>query len=118
MDNVIEFLKLLADPTRMKIFKFLQRGEVFVCELGEVLGISQPTVSQHIRRFKHLGLVQEERRGQKVCYTLDTVVYSCLREKLAEVLDKDIAAVVGMAGEWARWQQSQELPCVRLCKGE
>ena len=116
MENTIELLKLLADPTRMKIFKFLQRGKVYVCELGEVLGISQPTVSQHIRRFKQLNLVEEQREGQKVCYTLNQPVFLDLRSGLSLLFDTDISSLDSMSGEWQRWQDSQEQPCVRLCK--
>lgn len=111
-----EFLKLLGDPTRMKIFKFLQRGDVYVCELGQILGLSQPTVSQHIRRFKHLGLVREQRQGQKVCYSLDSEVFQELRRQLTELLDTDISQLSSMAREWQRMQDSQVQACILECK--
>jgi DNA-binding transcriptional ArsR family regulator len=87
-----------------------------VCELGDVLGISQPTVSQHIRRFKQLGLVKEQRQGQKVCYTLNSAMYLDLNNQFCQLLGTDISRLDAMAGEWQRWQDSQQQPCVRLCK--
>lgn len=116
LERIIELLKLLGDPTRMKMFKFLQKGDVYVCELGEVLRISQPTISQHIRRFKQLGLVREQRRGQKVCYSLDASVFQQLQQDLVLLLETDISQLDCLSGEWQRMQDSQLQACILECK--
>lgn len=46
MKRLIEYLKVLADPTRMKIIKFLLERDMYVCELVAVMGLAQPTISQ------------------------------------------------------------------------
>ncbi len=50
--------------------QLLAEGEVCVKGLEEVLGISQPSVSQHLARLRYAGLIEFERRGHLVCYRL------------------------------------------------
>jgi len=54
-------LKLLADPTRRRLFAALTEGEVCNCELSEGLGIAQNLVSHHIRQLREAGFVRERR---------------------------------------------------------
>ncbi|WP_136605798.1 ArsR/SmtB family transcription factor [Paenibacillus dokdonensis] len=73
MDQIMdaaEKLKLLGDKTRLTILCLLKDREWCVCELVEVLSISQPGISQHMRKLKSHGIVNEARRGQWVYYSL------------------------------------------------
>lgn len=70
-EKLAEFHKALGDKTRLRILSLLKAGERCVCELVEILGISQPTVSQHMRRLKSVQLVKERRQGRWVYYSLD-----------------------------------------------
>ncbi len=66
-------LKALADPTRLRLLSLVQaapRSEACVCELTEPLGISQPTVSHHLRILSEAGLLQREKRGVWAYYRL------------------------------------------------
>lgn len=57
-------LKVLGDPTRMRIVQILAtNGSVCACDLEEPLGLSQPTVSHHLRQLTDAGLVEREKRG-------------------------------------------------------
>nr|WP_149917119.1 metalloregulator ArsR/SmtB family transcription factor [Paenibacillus ihbetae] len=67
-------LKLLSDGTRLTILSLLKEREYCVCELVDVLEISQPGVSQHLRKLKSQGLVKEDKRGQWVYYSLSVDV--------------------------------------------
>jgi len=72
LELLAEDFKLLADKTRLKIITLLkQRKELCVCDLVDYLNISQPGVSQHLRRMKSAQLVSEEKRGQWVYYSLN-----------------------------------------------
>ncbi|MFP4974643.1 ArsR/SmtB family transcription factor [Paenibacillus sp. CN-4] len=64
-------LKLLSDYTRLTLLSLLKEREFCVCELVEILEISQPGVSQHLRKLKSHGLVKESKRGQWVYYSLN-----------------------------------------------
>lgn len=61
-------LKALADPVRLRLFaRLATRDEVCVCDFPDV-GVSQPTVSHHLRKLREAGLVVAERRGTWVYY--------------------------------------------------
>lgn len=64
-------LKLLGDKTRLTIMALLNIRELCVCELLEVFDMSQPSISQHLRKLKDAGLVKEERKGQWVYYSIN-----------------------------------------------
>lgn len=66
-------LKAVADPARLQLLGLLRTsptGEVCVCDLTEPLGLSQPTVSHHLRILSEAGLVTRERRGTWSYYSL------------------------------------------------
>lgn len=76
MDKTIEILKVLADGTRLKILTLLSRQEMAVCELIEALELSQPAVSHHLKLLKHAGLVQDNREGKWIYYTINENNYN------------------------------------------
>jgi len=63
--------KAVADPTRLKIAMALKGGEMCVCDLAALLGVSESAVSHQIRRLKDLALVKGRRDGQVLYYSLD-----------------------------------------------
>lgn len=69
--HTAELLKLLGNCSRLTMLALLKEREMCVCELVEALGISQPAVSQHMRKLKAYDLVTESRRGQWVYYSLN-----------------------------------------------
>jgi ArsR family transcriptional regulator, arsenate/arsenite/antimonite-responsive transcriptional repressor len=68
-EEVAGLLKALADPVRLRLWTRIAANgqESCVCEI-EDLGVSQPTVSHHLRRLREAGLVEAERRGTWVYY--------------------------------------------------
>ncbi|KXG09324.1 metalloregulator ArsR/SmtB family transcription factor [Anoxybacillus rupiensis] len=70
IEKAAHILKLLGDKTRLTIVAILKQRECCVCELLEVFNMSQPSVSQHLRKLKDAGLIKEERRGQWIYYSL------------------------------------------------
>jgi ArsR family transcriptional regulator len=67
-----ELFKALADPHRVKILNLLATSPdpVCVCEFTGPLGLSQPTVSHHLKKLVQVGLLQREQRGTWAYYTL------------------------------------------------
>ncbi len=65
--------RALADPARVRIVNLLATAAegVCVCELTPPLGLSQPTVSHHLRKLFNAGLVRREQRGTWAFYSLD-----------------------------------------------
>ncbi|MET3809147.1 metalloregulator ArsR/SmtB family transcription factor [Arthrobacter sp. UYEF3] len=65
--------KALADPNRLRllsIVKGAESGEACVCDLTEPLGLSQPTVSHHLKILVDAGLLHREKRGTWAYYSL------------------------------------------------
>lgn len=71
IESAAHVLKLLGDKTRLTMMKLLQANECCVCEFVEIFEISQPAVSQHVRKLRDGGLVKETRRGQWIHYSIN-----------------------------------------------
>src|SRR5699024_3794695 len=71
IDKVADILKLLGNETRLTMLKLLDDHDCCVCEFVEIFQASQPSISQHIRKLKDIGLVEEERRGQWIFYSIN-----------------------------------------------
>ena len=63
--------KVLGDPTRVRILDVLARAEVPVCDLAEMLGVTQSAVSHQLRLLRNMRLVQARRDGRHIYYALD-----------------------------------------------
>ncbi|MDQ1914009.1 metalloregulator ArsR/SmtB family transcription factor [Paenibacillus sp. GD4] len=66
-----EHFKMLGDKSRLTILALLKERELCVCEIVEIMRMSQPNVSQHLRKLKAAGLVFENRKGQWIYYSLN-----------------------------------------------
>jgi ArsR family transcriptional regulator, lead/cadmium/zinc/bismuth-responsive transcriptional repressor len=71
LDRLALIYKLLGEPSRLKMAMALRGGEMCVCDLAALLGISESAVSHQIRRLKDLALVKSRREGQILYYSLD-----------------------------------------------
>lgn len=70
-DRMASALRVLADPARLQIVSLLAgTEEACVCELTPALGVSQPTVSHHLRVLSEAGLLEREQRGRWAYYRL------------------------------------------------
>lgn len=92
MNNVNLIFKAFADETRLRILNLLCRGELCVCEIKDVLGITQSKASRHLAYLKNTGLVKYRREGLWMYYSLtnpETRVHqtliSCVKNCLNEI---------------------------------
>ena len=70
MREIANIFKALSDDTRLRVIKLLQERELCVCELMQVLAMSQPRISRHMSVLKNAGLVEDRREGKWVYYSL------------------------------------------------
>jgi len=71
--NLACLLKAIADPARLRLLSLVAAeasGESCVCDLTEPLGLSQPTVSYHLKKLVEAGLLAREKRGTWAYYSL------------------------------------------------
>lgn len=72
LDDRSALLQLLGNSTRMRMFFVLDRLKaVCVCDLAEILGVTQSAVSQHLAKFRAHRLVTSRREGQTLFYSLE-----------------------------------------------
>ena len=76
-----ETFKILGDPTRVRIAYSLAREELCVCDLANLLGVSQSAVSHSLRALRQMKLVRFRRDGKIAYYTLDD-------EHIAHLIDE------------------------------
>jgi DNA-binding transcriptional ArsR family regulator len=78
--------KALADVNRLRIVRCLAEGPSTVSELIDLVGLSQPLVSHHLRRLRDAGLVETERVGRETVYTLRAQAFGEVAEQERAVL--------------------------------
>ncbi|WP_110113669.1 MULTISPECIES: metalloregulator ArsR/SmtB family transcription factor [Bacillaceae] len=90
MEKAALILKLLGDKTRLTMVKILDSHDCCVCEFVEIFKVSQPSISQHLRKLKDVGLVKEERRGQWIFYSVNknNEYYSFVSQILDQLPDQ------------------------------
>lgn len=70
MQSILKTIKLLSDPTRLRILLLLEQEELSVAELQEILSMGQSSISTHLSQMRQAGLVEDRRLGKNVLYRL------------------------------------------------
>jgi len=68
MSSTLKTLRLIGDPTRLRILALLRHEELSVVELQEILSMGQSRISSHLSQLKHAGLVTDRRSGKNMIY--------------------------------------------------
>ncbi len=79
--------KAISDPSRRKILKILRQGDMTAGEIAQHFDISKPSVSHHLGILKQAELVESERKGQFIIYSLNTTVFQELMSWLHDLFD-------------------------------
>jgi ArsR family transcriptional regulator len=93
MASILKNLRLLADPSRLRILLLVEREELSVAELQEILGMGQSRISTHLAQLKQADLVEDRRNGKSILYRLKpgaqsngfAQMLSVLRQAAAEI---------------------------------
>lgn len=75
MPPLAKLFKALSDDTRREILRLLQQGDLSAGEIADHFPITKASISHHLSALKEAGLVQDERRGQNIYYSLNTTVF-------------------------------------------
>jgi DNA-binding transcriptional ArsR family regulator len=90
-----EFCKMFSHPKRLRILHLLKDGEQSVSEISDETGISQPTVSQHLRKMRDQGVVTKREAGLNNYYSIsdERIIdgMNTMREVLLDRLADDAA---------------------------
>ena len=80
-NNLAEFFKILGDTTRVKILSALDKNEMCVCDIANVLSMSKSSISHQLGTLRRSGIVKCKRVGKEVFYMLDDGNKRTLRRK-------------------------------------
>lgn len=97
MPSILKNLRLAADPSRLRILLLLEREELSVAELQEILGMGQSRISTHLAQLKQAGLVEDRRNGKSILYRMKPAaqlngfsqLLGVLRQAAAEIPEAD-----------------------------
>lgn len=92
MANRLDGFAALGDATRRQVFERLARRPMAVGELAELLPVSRPAVSQHLKVLKEAGLVIDEAQGTRRVYRVDPEGLEAMRNYLDRFWDRALAA--------------------------
>jgi len=92
-ERAARLLKLLAEPTRRRIFLALLRGETCNCELANTFALPQNLISHHVRQLREAGFVRERRDAidaRWIYYTVDAEAFQRAWASLAATFDPSL----------------------------
>ncbi len=96
-DNEIALMaKALSHPARVAILQHLFKIDSCVCgDIVNEIGLAQPTISQHLKELKQLGLIKSNVEGTSVCYSIDKDNWTLMKALLSDFLNQDISKNIG-----------------------
>jgi ubiquinone/menaquinone biosynthesis C-methylase UbiE len=90
---ILKTLKLISDPSRLRLLLLLEREELSVAELQEILAMGQSRISTHLAQLKSAGLVEDRKQGKNSIYRLrDRQLVDLLHSAAAEIPESKIDA--------------------------
>ncbi len=89
-NTIAKVAKVLGHPARIAILQHLFKINTCVCgDLVEVIGLAQPTISQHLKELKNLEIIKGNIEGTRVCYCINQEKWSEIKSLLNTFLNLD-----------------------------
>ncbi|WP_299126344.1 metalloregulator ArsR/SmtB family transcription factor [uncultured Winogradskyella sp.] len=90
-NEISNIAKVFGHPARVAILQYLFKTNSCICgDLVDKIGLAQPTISQHLKELKNIGLIKGNIEGTSVCYCIDEVNWTKMKIVISEFLDQDI----------------------------
>ncbi|WP_282159711.1 ArsR/SmtB family transcription factor [Ulvibacterium marinum] len=90
-NQIAVFAKVFGHPARVAILQHLFKTDSCFCgNLVDEIGLAQPTVSQHLKELKYLGLIKGNVEGTSVCYCIDKENWTAMKEVMSDFLNQDL----------------------------
>ncbi len=96
LEHRTKIIKALAHPARLLVVQTLAEGEHCVCELTELIGYDMSTVSKHLTLLRNAGIIEDEKRANKVFYKLKTPCVLNFLNCVERVLEESRQETVSM----------------------
>ena len=85
-EQFVRVMESLSDPIRINILELMMNGEICVCDIVKVTGLSQSKISYHIKILKDSGLICDRQEGRWVYYKLDLEVLSDIQNWMGKLI--------------------------------
>ncbi len=85
-EQFVGIMESLSDPIRINILELMMDGEICVCDIVNVTGLSQSKISYHIKILKDSGLISDRQEGRWVYYKLDLEVLSDIQNWMSNLI--------------------------------
>lgn len=80
--------KVLGHPARIAILQHLMKIQSCICgDLVDVIGLAQPTISQHLKELKKINIIKGDIEGTSVCYCINKKEWQNIQDSLTKFLD-------------------------------
>ncbi|RXG11325.1 ArsR family transcriptional regulator [Leeuwenhoekiella aestuarii] len=90
-NTIATFAKVFGHPARVAILEHLFKINSCVCgDLVHEIGLAQPTISQHLKELKQVGLIKGTIEGTRVCYCIDNDKWMAMKAVIQAFLDQDL----------------------------
>lgn len=91
-NEIALFAKVFGHPARVSILQYLFKIDSCVCgDIVNEIGLAQPTISQHLKELKLLGLIKGNVEGTSVCYCIHIENWAKMKETMFQFLNQDVA---------------------------
>lgn len=89
-NKLAAFAKVIGHPARVAIIEHLFKLNSCVCgDLVNEIGLAQPTISQHLKELKNIGLIKGTINGTSICYCIDTENWKAMKKTMSIFLNQD-----------------------------
>ena len=90
-NEIALFAKVFGHPARVAILQHLFKINACICgDLVNEIKLAQPTISQHLKELKNLGLIKGSVEGTSICYCIDSENWTKMKEIMLQFLNQDI----------------------------
>ncbi len=92
-NKIASLAKAFGHPARIAILQHLFKADTCICgDLVSEIGLAQPTISQHLKELKSLGLIKGNIEGTSVCYCIDKKVWEDTTQLFSSFLNQTVIA--------------------------
>ena len=90
-NQISSIAKVFGHPARVAILQHLFKTNSCICgDLVDEIGLAQPTISQHLKELKNVGLISGNIEGTSVCYCIDKANWSKMKAIINDFLNQDV----------------------------
>lgn len=90
-NQISTIAKAFGHPARVAILQYLFKINSCICgDLVDEIGLAQPTISQHLKELKNIGLIKGNIEGTSICYCIDKDNWTKMKSVISDFIDQDL----------------------------